>query len=85
MAAFNKVNSFVQATAEKTHNLKTDVLKVMLTNTAPTAANTKKADLTEIAAGNGYTAGGQQSPQVSSGQTGGVYKLVLTRKGPRNM
>ena len=30
----------------------------MLTNTAPVAANDVKADLTEISAGNGYTAGG---------------------------
>ncbi|CAB5170090.1 hypothetical protein UFOVP153_1, partial [uncultured Caudovirales phage] len=30
------------------------------------------------AAGNGYTAGGTQSAQVTSAQTAGVYKLVLT-------
>ena len=37
-----------------------------------------KTDITDIAAGSGYAAGGQQSAQVSSAQTGGVYKLVLT-------
>jgi hypothetical protein len=77
-ASFNKFNSFVEAVAEKKHNLEADTLKVMLSNTAPSATNTVKADITEIAAGNGYPAGGVQTAQVSSAQTGGIYKLVLT-------
>jgi hypothetical protein len=77
MAAFNKFNSFVEAVAEKKHDLGADVLKVLLTNTAPVAANAVKADLTEIAAGNGYAAGGTQATQASSAQTSGTYKLVL--------
>lgn len=41
------------------HNLDTGALKVYLTNAAPNAAtHTVKADLAEIGAGNGYTAGG---------------------------
>ena len=78
MAVFNKFQAFVEHLAEKVHNLQTDTLKVMLTNTAPLATNTVKADLTEIAAGNGYAAGGSTSAQVSSAQTTGTYKLVLT-------
>lgn len=77
MATFNKFDSFVEALAEKVHNLGSDVLKVMLTNTAPSAANTVKANITEIAAGNGYTAGGTQATQSASSQTAGLYKLVL--------
>jgi hypothetical protein len=77
MAAFNKFNSFVEALAEKVHNLGSDTLKVMLTNTAPVATNTIKANLTEIAAGNGYTAGGNTAAVTSSTQTGGLYRLVL--------
>jgi hypothetical protein len=77
MAAFNKFNSFVEAVAEKKHDLGADALKVLLTNTAPVAANAVKADLTEIAAGNGYAAGGTQATQASSAQTSGTYKLVL--------
>lgn len=77
MAAYNKFNSFVEACAEKVHNLASDTLKVMLTNTAPVATNTIKANLTEISAGNGYTAGGTQATQSSSAQTSGTYKLVL--------
>lgn len=77
MAAFNKFNSFVEALAEKKHDLGTDTLKVMLTNTAPVATNSVKADLTEISAGNGYTAGGNTASVTSSAQTSGTYKLVL--------
>jgi hypothetical protein len=77
MATFNKFNAFVESMAEAKHNLQTDTLKVMLTSVAPTSANSVKADLTEIAAGNGYAAGGNSSTVTSSAQTGGVYKLVL--------
>ena len=77
MATFNKFNSFVEALAEKVHNLGSDTLKVMLTNSAPSAANTVKANITEIAAGNGYTAGGTQAAISSSAQISGTYKLVL--------
>jgi hypothetical protein len=77
MASFNKFNSFVEALAEKVHNLQSDTLKVMLSNTAPSATNALKADITEIAAGNGYTAGGAQATQASSAQSAGTYKLVL--------
>lgn len=77
MATFNKFNSFVEAVFEKSHNLGADTLKVMLSNTAPSASNTVKADLTEISAGNGYTAGGTAATISSSSQTSGTYKLVL--------
>jgi len=77
MAAFNKFNSFVEAIAEKVHNLGSDTLKVILSNTAPAAGNAVKADITEIAAGNGYIAGGTQATQASSSQSAGTYKLVL--------
>lgn len=77
MAAFNKFNSFVEALAEKKHDLGADTLKVMLTNTAPVATNSVKADITEISAGNGYTAGGNTASVTSSAQTSGTYKLVL--------
>lgn len=63
--------------AEKEISLSADTLKVMLTDVAPVATNTVKADLTEIAAGNGYTAGGATATVSSSAQSGGTYKLVL--------
>jgi hypothetical protein len=77
MASFNKFHSFVEALAEKKHDLGADTLKVLLTNTAPVATNTVKANLTEISAGNGYTAGGATASITSSAQTSGTYKLVL--------
>lgn len=77
MATFNKFNSFPENLAEKVFNLGTDTIKVMLTNTAPSASNTVKADITEISAGNGYTAGGTAATTSSSAQTSGTYKLVL--------
>lgn len=77
MAAFNKFHAFVEALAEKKHDLGADTLKVLLTNTAPVATNSVKADLTEISAGNGYTAGGNSASVSSSSQTSGTYKLVL--------
>lgn len=78
MAAFNKFDAFVEAIAEKVHNLGTDSLKVYLTNATPSAsADAVIADLAEIAAGNGYVAGGNVATQTSSSQTAGLYKLVL--------
>lgn len=77
MAQFTKFNSFVEALAEKVHDLGSDTLKWMATNTAPSLANTVKADITEISAGNGYTAGGLTATVSSSSQTGGSYSLVL--------
>jgi hypothetical protein len=78
MATFNKVQAFVEDQAEKVHNLGADALKVMLVNSpAPVNTNSIKANLTEIAAGNGYSAGGTPPTITSSAQTSGTYKLVL--------
>jgi hypothetical protein len=79
MAAFNKFYPFVEALAEKVHNLGSDTLKVMLVDSpAPANTNSVKTDLTEISAGNGYTAGGPTVTITSSAQTAGTYKLVGT-------
>lgn len=78
MATFNKFYPFVLELAKATHNLNSNTLKVMLTNTAPSAANAVKADLTEISAGNGYTAGGNTASFSTGTQTLGTYKLVLS-------
>lgn len=77
MASYQKFHAFIENVFEKVHDLSSDTLKVMLTNTAPVAGNSVKADLVEIAAGNGYTAGGLIVAQASSEQTGGTYKLVI--------
>lgn len=77
MATFVKFQQFPEDLAKKVHNLDVDTLKVMLTNTAPNAAtNTVKADLTEITAGNGYTAGGTAIASQDAEQTGGTLALT---------
>ena len=78
MASFNKFNAFVEYLAEGVMNLQGDTLKIALTNTAPVAGNSVRADLTEISNGNGYTTGGVAATVSSSSQTSGTYKLVLS-------
>ena len=83
MAAFQKFDSFVEALAEKTHNLGADTLTVALTNTAPGATNTVLANITEIS----YTnLSSRVLTSVTSSQTRGTYTLdaadlVLTASG----
>ena len=76
MAAFNKFNAFVADIHNKVHALNSDTLKVLLTNSAPTATNAVKADITgELSTGNGYTSGGATVTVTSSTQTSGTYNL----------
>lgn len=77
MASFNKHNIFTSDLASKVHNLGSDLVKVLLTNTLPTAANAVKADLTEISGGNGYTSGGT-SVTPSGATSTGTYTLTGT-------
>ena len=78
MANYNKFNSFVSDLAQKVHNLNSDTLKILLTNAAPLATITIKGNITEIAAGNGYTAGGTAASFVSGNNTSGTYRLILS-------
>lgn len=74
MATYTKFNSFVEALAEKAHNLGSDQLVVALSNVAPSAANTVLADITQIS----YTNLSSRNITTStSAQTAGTYKLVL--------
>lgn len=74
MASFNKFHAFVEALAEKKHNLGSDQLKIALTNVAPSQSNTVLADITQIA----YTnLSARDLTTSSSSQTSGTYKLVL--------
>jgi len=79
MAAYNKFQNFSEELVKGNQNFATDVFKVYLTNATPSAsADSVKADLAEISAGNGYTAGGNAATTASSTETSGTYKLVLT-------
>ena len=76
MAAFNKFNSFVEALAEKKHNLGADQLTLALcaAANAPVATNALLADLTEIAYTNCST---RALTTGTSAQTGGLYSLIV--------
>jgi|SRR5215472_48496 len=76
MASFNKFQPFVANLANGVFNLGADALKIMLSDAAPSAASSRKSDIAEIAAGNGYAAGGTAVTITSSSQSGGTYKLV---------
>ena len=76
MASYNKFSSFVEALAEKVHNLGSDQLAVALcaTANAPVASNTQLSNLTQIS----YTNLSSRNLTTSaSSQTSGTYKLVI--------
>lgn len=79
MATFTKFNAFPEYLCEGVFSFEPSVhsIKALLTNTAPVSTNSVKADLTEISAGNGYTAGGNAITISSSAQTSGTYKCVM--------
>lgn len=77
MATFTKFDSFVEALAEKVHNLGSDQVTVALTAAAnpPVAGNSQLINLTEVT----YTyLSSRNVTTVSSSQTSGTYSLVLT-------
>lgn len=76
MASFNKYEVFSENLSEKVHNLDTDTIKVALSNTAPNAAtHAVLADVTEISAGNGYSAGGTDTQNATS-RSGGTTSIT---------
>lgn len=91
MATYNKFNKFtdylVGNVSGQVMAFLTDSIKVMLTNTAPVATNTKYSDVsgTELAAGAGYTTGGTAGAIVASNATGtetvNMADVVFTASG----
>lgn len=82
MAAYNKINIFVENLTAKIMDLfgtagTADTVKVLLSNTAVVATNSVKADLTEIGAGNGYTAGGENAT-INGTRSTGTYTANCT-------
>ena len=73
---FKKLSVFAGDVGNKVHNLGSDVLKIMLTDTVPGVAAAVKTDITEIAAAHGYTAGGATIPSTAYSQTAGLGKLT---------
>ena len=80
MPTFTFFDEFKKYLGDGTIDLDTHTFKWMLTNTAPnTGTNTVKADITEISAGNGYTAGGATAGSVTWTETGagsGIWQFA---------
>lgn len=78
MAAYVKFNSFVEKQLISGIDWDADTFKVALTNTAPTASTDDFFnDITEISAGNGYTAGGTATT-ITVSSSSGTTKVVGT-------
>ena len=86
MAAYQKFQQFVEDLVKKVHDCNADTFKVYLSNAVPSAsADAVKADLAEIAGGNGYTAGGHDTTNTAT-ETGGTatvaaVDVVITAAG----
>jgi hypothetical protein len=81
VATYNPINTFTKHLLEGVHNFTAaaHVVKAMLVNSpAPLATNVLKADLTEIAAGNGYTAGGNTLSTSTGAVTNSANKASVT-------
>lgn len=80
MGTFTLFDEFPNELGKGTHNLATATFKAVLTNVLPDkAANTVLANITEIAAGNGYTAGGNTLGSVTWSETGagtGIWRFT---------
>jgi hypothetical protein len=86
LAVFNKVDVFTENLMEGIHNLDANTVKFYLSNTAPVVTNTIKANVAEISAGNGYTAGGVDILNATSRTNGttimtGVDQVVTATGG----
>jgi hypothetical protein len=85
MATFAKFNDFSEQLGKGVHVFGTHTFKVVLTNSAPAAANTILADITQIAAGNGYTTGGTATTVTISESAGTTTvqgtEVVFTASG----
>lgn len=77
MATYNKFNQFTKDLIDGLQDLDSHAFKVMLTNVAPVATNAVKADITEIAAGNGYVSGGN-STTITTSTSSGTSKATAT-------
>ena len=73
MASYNKFTPAIENLFENI-NAGSDAWVIKLATAVDQTAGT----ITEVANGNGYTTGGNSAATVSSTQTGGTFKLVLS-------
>lgn len=88
MAAYVKYQNFVEDLGKGVHQFHAagHTLRIVLSNTAPNVAiHTVKADVAEIAGGNGYTAGGHDTQNDYTETTGtgtcSAVDIVITASG----
>jgi hypothetical protein len=86
MATFFKFQDFSEQLIRGIHDFDAHTFKVYLSNAAPSASlDAVKADLAEIAAGNGYTAGGNATTitvaEVTGTTTVSGTEVIFTATG----
>ena len=70
-SAFYFCDKFIDDLGLKVHNLNTDTIVAMLSNTTPNMATMQTtADFTELSTGGGYTAGGQDTLNTYTASAG---------------
>lgn len=77
MATYNKFQDYVDQLNRGVHLWQSHTFKACFTNTAPVATNTVFANLTEIAAGGGYSAGGVTLDTVTLSEASGTAKVTI--------
>lgn len=77
MATYTKFQDYVEQLSKAVHNWSAHTFKACLTNTAPNATDTGFANITEISAGNGYSAGGMTLDSVTLSEASGTAKVVI--------
>jgi hypothetical protein len=80
MATYTYINASTKHLADGVHNLSADQLKIAFSNTALSAGMTVLSNVTQIASGNNYAAGGFNVTTSSSKTSGSTYVLRLTDK-----
>ena len=79
MAAFNKFNDYSEQRTRGVHSWGVHAFKIALSNIAPVAANTVLADITQIAAGGGYVAGGNALTGITVNEAAGVTTVAAAQ------
>lgn len=78
MASYVKFQDYAEQLNKAVHNWSTHTFKAGLSNTAPNVStNTGFGDITEISAGNGYSAGGMTLDSVTLSETSGTAKVTI--------
>ena len=78
MATWNKFNDFVEQGWLGLHDMNTDQVMLYLSNVLPVVTNTVYGTPAEIASGNGYTTGGQDTLNVMTENPAGTAEVTAT-------